>query len=189
MRRLLLIYGMLLTLTAGVWSSALVAVASAWCMHGANASNAAQASDEHDCCRAKTGEPDAPHSESTAHAHDADASHENALSQTETSDSHAGMNCAAAEKPENESKAASAFGEGVRSCFECCAGRANQTPTNATLNAPEQNRVKRAPTHASVSARDLFAPVAQGVSQHAPSQHAPPTSGERRHKLINVFLI
>jgi hypothetical protein len=190
MRRLALISGILLTLTAGVWSSALAAVASeSSCLHEASAPDAAAVSpsDEHDCCRAKLGEADAPRAEPAQHSHDA-ATHEQTLSQPQADTAHAPMDCAGVEQTEHESKA-TAFGERERSCFECCAGRANQTPATATLSAPEQNKAKRAAAQASVKARDSFAPEAHGVSHLAPSQHAPPTPRERRHMLISVFLI
>lgn len=195
-RRLALISGMLLTLTAGVWGSALAA--SAGCLHDMSA-DAAPASDEHDCCRARIGASNtlpSEHSPATEHAHDAEATH--APSQPQSGGAHARtarMDCEAAETQvetragEAKSLAAEAFGEGGRSCFECCAGRANQLPATATISAPEQHRVKRAASNASVCAHDLFAPAASGVAHLTPSQHAPPAPHERRHMLISVFLI
>jgi hypothetical protein len=193
MRRLALISGMLFTLTASVWGSALAAVVFACCMNEASASNvAAPASDEHDCCRAKLGESDAPHAESTEHSPAAAmTTHEDAsVPEPQTGGAHhAGMDCAGAEEPGNEAKASAAFGERGRSCLECCAGRTKQMPTTATFNTPEQNRAKRAAANAHVVSRDSFAPAASGVSHLAPSQHAPPAPVERRHVLNSVFLI
>jgi hypothetical protein len=193
MRRLALISGLLLTLTAGVWSSALAAVVSACCANETSASAAlAPAADEHDCCRAKLGKSNAPHSEhsdSTGHSPEA-ATREHASSpESQTTRAHEGMDCEGAEDRERESKATEAFGERGRSCLECCAGRTGQMPVTATPGAPEQNKVKRAAAHISAAARDSFAPTASGVSHLAPSQHAPPAPRERRHKLISVFLI
>lgn len=191
---------MFLTLTAGVWGGALAAFASsAWCLHDMNASEAdvAPASDEHDCCRARLGDANATHSESTEHSHDDAATHEDALSQTQANNPHAEMDCASAqgpesesaEGPESESKATAVFGERGPSCFECCAGRANQTPITATFGAPEQNKIKRDGASAPVNAHDLFAPAAHGISHLTPSQHAPPMPAGRRHVLLSVFLI
>lgn len=191
---------MFLTLTAGVWGGALAAFAStAWCPHDMSASEAgsAPASDEHDCCRARFGDANVPHTESTEHTHDAAATHVDALSQTQANNPHAEMDCAraqgpkseSAEGPGSESKATAAFGEGGRSCFECCAGRGNQTPITATFGAPEQNKIKRDGANAPVNEHDLFAPDAHGVSHLTPSQHAPPIPAGRRHVLISVFLI
>jgi hypothetical protein len=190
MRRTALIFGLLLTLTAGVWGSALAAVAAACCLNDASASaDAAPVADEHDCCRAKLGESNAPHSESNEPSHAEAATHEHALApEPPADDSHAGMDCEAGAEPESGAKAA-AFGESGRSCLECCAGRSNQMPTTATISAPEPNKVKRTTTHAPVGAQDSFAPGAHGVAHLSPSQHAPPAPRERRHKLINVFLI
>lgn len=192
MRRLALIFGLILTLTAGAWGGVLAAVVAACCMNDAGASNVAvaPASDEHDCCRAKLDETDAPPSESTGHAHDeAAATHEDAPSPEPQADgSHDGMDCEVAAEPESGTKVA-ALGERGRSCFECCAGRSQQMPTTATISAPEPNKVKRAAAHASTSARDTFASDAHGVAHLSPSQHAPPAPRARRHKLINVFLI
>jgi hypothetical protein len=194
MRRLALISGMLFTLTASVWGSALAAVVFACCMNEASASNvAAPASDEHDCCRAKLGESNAPHSEATEHSHAAaaTATHEDELAPEPQADAapHAGMDCAGAGEPGNEAKAIAASGERGRSCLECCAGRSKQMPTTATFSTPEQSRVKRAAAHVPVAVRGSFAPATSGVSHLAPSQHAPPAPVERRHKLISVFLI
>lgn len=189
MRRTTLIFGLILTLTACVWGSALAAIASACCSDETSAhATAAPAPDEHDCCRAKLGEPDAPHGEAPDHAHAAAATHEadEPSPEPQAESPHAGMDCAGARVPEDEAKAA-AFGE--RSCLECCAGRSNRTPTTATVCAPEPNKVKRAAPNVSASMHDSFAPVAQGVSHLTPTQHAPPASCERRHILISVFLI
>lgn len=191
MRRMALIYGMLLTLTAGVWGNALAAVISACCMNETSAPvAAAPASDEHDCCRAKLGESNATHTEATEHAHDATAAttHEDAP-EPQPGGSHAGMDCAGTEEAGSDTRATTAFGERVRSCFECCAGRTKQMPTTATFSAPEQNKVKRAAANASAVAHDSFAPASSGVSHLVPSQHAPPAPSERRHMLISVFLI
>ena len=194
MRRLALIFGLLLTLTAGVWSGALAAVAAACCTSDASASVvAAPASDGHDCCRAKLGESNAPPSESTEHAHAVAATHEDEHAPKPHADAaHAGEDCVGASESESVATTAGtavAFGERGRSCFECCAGRSRQMPTTATASAPEPNKVKRVAAHASSGARHSFAPGAQGVAHLSPSQHAPPAPGERRHKLINVFLI
>jgi hypothetical protein len=189
MRRLALIFGLLLTLTAGVWSGALAAVAAACCSNDASASVVATpASDEHDCCRAKLGESNAPHAESDEHAHAALAATHADAPAPQTDGAHAGADCEAAAESEGGANGA-AFVEGGRSCSECCAGRTKQMPTTATLAAPELNKAKRAATHAPVGARDSFAPTASGVAHLSPSQHAPPAPRERRHKLINVFLI
>lgn len=196
MRRPALICGLLLTLSAGVWSGALAAVADACCTNDAGVAAAtATASDEHDCCRAKFGEPDAPHTESTEHAHAVAApTHEVELApEPQADNSHAGMDCEAAARSQSGATAVEAeragFVERGGSCFECCAGRSKQMPTTATVSAPEPNKVKRAAAHASPAARHSFARVAQGVAHLSPTQHAPPARGERRHKLINVFLI
>ncbi len=181
MRRLALIFGILLTLTAGVWSSALAAAG--WCLHEASAP---VASDGHDCCRVRTGESNAHHSEAPEDSHE--ATHEESVSQNQVVESHAEMNCEGAEESARQAKA-TAFGERGLSCFECCANRPGQTPTTATVVAPEQNKVKRAADNVSVSARDLFAPTVLDVSHLAPSQHAPPPTAKRRHMLISVFLI
>jgi hypothetical protein len=181
MRRLALIFGMLLTLTAGVWGSALAA-ASAWCMHEASAP---AESDGHDCCRAKIGESNTPHSESTQTSHD--ASHETSTTQHQAGESHAGMNCGGAKDSSTPEIDAAAFG-GL-SCAECCAGGSSKTPATAVFVAPEQNKVKRDASGDSQSARDLFASMTVYVSHLAPSQHAPPSPAARRHVLIGVFLI
>ncbi|HEV7903756.1 MAG TPA: hypothetical protein VGO96_07945 [Pyrinomonadaceae bacterium] len=196
MRRLALIFGLLLTLTAGVWGSA-IAVAAACCMDDASASNgaaAAPASDEHDCCRAKLGESNAPPSQSNEHAHAiAAATHEDAHAPKPQADAaHANVDCMGAAESESVAAGAGAavgFVERGRSCFECCAGRGKQMPTTATTSAPEPNKVKRAALNGADDARRSFAPTASGVAHLSPSQHAPPAPGERRHKLINVFLI
>jgi hypothetical protein len=183
---------MFLTLTAGMWGGALAAFASsAWCTHDmiASEADAAPASDEHDCCRARFADANAPHSGSEERSHHADATRAGALSQTQPNNSHAEMDCARARGPESESKVAAAFGERGRSCLECCAGRANQTPITATFSAPEQSKMKRDGANARVNAHDLFAPDAHGVSHLTPSQHAPPVPAGRRHALISVFLI
>lgn len=188
MRRLALIFGLLLTLTAGVWGSALAAVVSACCTNDESAS-VVPASDEHDCCRAKIGESNATHADATEHAHDAAATHEDAPApEPQAKGSHAGMDCEGAVETVGEAKAA-ASGEGARSCLECCAGRSNQMPTTATFSVPEQNRMKRALANLPVVSRDSFAPATSGIAHLAPSQHAPPAPVERRHKLIKVFLI
>jgi hypothetical protein len=195
MRRQVLIFGIILTLTSGVWSSALAAVADACCMNEASADAiaATQASDEHDCCVAKIDEPDAPHSESTEQAHEVAATHESASSRESQADAaHAWMDCAGAKESSGEAKSATraaAFDERMRSCFACCAGRSNQMPTNAAFSAPEPNKVKRAAGSVSTGARQLFTPGASCVSHLAPSQHAPPAQRERRHILNSVFLI
>jgi len=180
MRRLALIFGMLLTLTAGVWSSALAA---GWCLHEASAP---VASDEHDCCRARIGGSNSLDSESPDDSHG--ATHDKSVSQNQVVESHAEMHCAGAEESVRQTKALAVVERGL-SCFECCANRPGQMPTTATIVAPEQNKVKRAAGNASVSARYLFAPTALDVSHLAPSQHAPPPTEQSRHMLISVFLI
>ncbi|HEY9403510.1 MAG TPA: hypothetical protein VIQ24_12675, partial [Pyrinomonadaceae bacterium] len=85
MRRLSLIFGMLLAITAVAWGSA---QAAEWCAHEAGAPSA---SDEHDCCRARIGESDAEHSPSQETSHD--ASHENLTTRNQAGESHAEMNC------------------------------------------------------------------------------------------------
>lgn len=198
MRRRVLIFGIMLTLTAGMWSSALAAVAAACCMEetSADAVAATPAFDEHDCCVARIGESNAPHSEETEHG-EAAMHDSSALSPEPQADAtHAGMDCAGAKEPSSEaaSEAKSetkfaAFDERGRSCLACCAGGGNRMPTTAAFSAPEPNKVKRAAGSVSASARDLFAPDASGVSHLKPSQHAPPAPLERRHILNSVFLI
>lgn len=180
MRRLSLIFGMLLTLTAVAWGSALVA--DEWCAHEAGAPSA---SDEHDCCRARIGEPDAGHSPSQETSHD--ASHENLTTQNQAEASHAGMNCGranAASTTETEDSASAGL-----SCAECCVGGSGQTPATVLLVAPEQNKVKRDAGRACARSRDLFAPATLDVSHFAPPQHSPPVPHGQRHILISVFLI
>jgi hypothetical protein len=198
MRRTALISGLLLTLTASVWGSALAAVSDACCMNDASAPNdvaaAAPASDEHDCCRAKLDGSNAPHSQSNEHAHASVATtHEDApASKPQAEATHTGMDCMGAAEPESGATVAATavgFVERGRSCFECCAGRGKQMPTTATTSAPEPNKAKRAALNVADAARHSFAHGAQGVAHLSPSQHAPPAPGERRHKLINVFLI
>jgi len=180
MRRRALIFGILLTLTASVWSGALAAAAS--CLHEANA----VASVEHDCCRAKIGEPDTHHSEATEDAHA--ATHGQSISQNQAPGSHAGMNCGGAEKSAREPKV-TAFGERNLSCFACCANRPGGMPVMAVVSAPEQNKVKRDAGNAQSNPRAIFAPTAHDVSHLAPTQHAPPPTEQRRHLLISVYLI
>jgi hypothetical protein len=180
MRRQVFIFGLLLTLTAGVWGSALAANS---CWHEAGAPVAA---DEHECCRARIGESNAPHSESPDDSHE--ATRENSVSQNQVVESHAGMDCDGAAESVPQVKAP-AFGGREFSCVECCANRPRQTPATPTIVAPEPNTVKRAAGHASVNARDLFTPIILDVSHLVPSQHAPPPTAERRHMLISVFLI
>ena len=169
-----LIFSMLLTLTAGVWSSALAAK---WCPHEASAP--VVAADEHDCCRARIGVSKSHHSE---------APDNSSISQNQLAGSQAGMDCEGAAESAPQAKA-SAFGDRELSCVECCANRPGQTPTMPTIVAPEPNKVKRAASHASLSAQYLSAPTALDVSPLAPSQHAPPPTAERRHMLFSVFLI
>lgn len=202
MRRLTLITGMLLTLTAGVWGSALVA-ASASCMHEANATEASGAPGEHDCCRAKVGDSDAHHSQShdvsQAASHDAshdisqDAPHETSTAREQAGDSHAGMNCGGADASQERESVAASIGErGLSSsCGECCAGGTGQTPATAIVAAaPEQNKVKRAAGSVdSASARELFAHATLHAARLAHTRHAPHAPPERRHMLIGVFLI
>jgi hypothetical protein len=191
MRRLALIFGMLLTLTTGVWSGA-HAAASAWCVHEASAPSAP---DEHDCCRAKTGESNAGHGASQRASHD--ASHESSNTRRENSNAReqaraprAGMNCASAGEASGarENGAAALVRQGL-SCAECCAGGSGQTPAAAASVAPEQNKVRRAAGSNSTAARHLFASAPSHVSHLAPTQHAPPAPLERRHILNGVFLI
>jgi hypothetical protein len=182
MRRLTLIFGIFLTLTAGVWSSALAA--SAWCMHEASAPSAP---DEHDCCRAKIGESNEHHSESQGTSHD--ASHEKSTTRNQAHESHAGMNCGDVVDSSTHETPAVALSQGGLSCGECCAGGSGRTPTTAVVIVPEQHKVKRDAASDSAGTRDLFAPASARVSHFAPSQHAPPAPPERRHALIGVFLI
>jgi hypothetical protein len=183
MRRFAFILGMLLTLTAGVWGSALAA--SAWCMHETSAPSAP---DEHDCCRAKLGESNAHHSEAQGTSHD-DAVHENSTTEDESHNAHAGMNCDGANASATPEHAPAALVQHGLSCAECCAGGSRQAPATAVFVAPEQNKVKRAAANDSTGAGDLFAHAPIRVSHLAATQHAPPVPPERRHVLISVFLI
>lgn len=182
MRRTTLIFGMLLTLTAGVWTSALAAAAR-WCAHDANASAVAVASDEHDCCIAKVGKSNAHHSESREIPHE--ATHEPSTTQTQAA-SHDEMNCDGASDSAHETAVS---GQRGLSCLECCAGGSGQTPATPVVVAPEQGKVKRDAANATTFARQLFAPAALCVSHLSPTQHAPPPKEQRRHILISVFLI
>lgn len=206
MRRFALIFGMLLTLTAGVWANALAAAAD-WCAHETSAAAVAAAtSNEHDCCRARVGEPDAHHA-ATA---DDEATHEDASSQTQAAPqaqaapqiqaasqgqsvmAHAAPDCcdARAAYPTLKTRAAAALGgRTAASCAECCAGRTNPTPPTAAFAAPEQSKLKRDAGSDTAQARELFAPPAPDASRFAPKQHAPPAPTERRHILISIFLI
>jgi hypothetical protein len=183
MRRFALILGMLLTLTAGVWGSAL-AVASACCTHE---SAAPSAPDEHDCCRANAGQSNAHHSESQATSHD--AAHENSATEDQGQEAHAGMNCCGADVSSPTENAPAAAGQHGLSCAECCAGGSGRTPATAIVVAPEQHKVKRDAGSDSACAGDLFASAPDHVSHFAPTRHAPPAPAERRHVLIGVFLI
>jgi hypothetical protein len=194
MRRQALICGIILSLTAGMWSSALAAVASACCMDETSAPllAAAPSSDEHDCCVVKPGEPDAPHSESIEHAHEAAATQDSEPPEPQAEAAHAGMDCANSKEPSGAGKSeaqAAVFDERGRSCAACCAGGGKQMPTTAAFSAPEPNKVKRAAPNVATRARVLFAPDASGVAHLKPSQHAPPAPRERRHMLNSVFLI
>jgi hypothetical protein len=186
MRRSALIFGLLLTLTAGVWGNALAAAASAWCAHEADGIVAADASDEHDCCRAKIGEPDTYHSQSPQTSHD--AAHEKSTTHDQAAESHAGMDCGGA-KAFSTPDIDAAASLGGRSCVECCAGVPGKTPATAVFVTPEQNKLKRDAGGDCAGASDLFASVTLDVSRLAPSQHAPPAPPGRRHILISVFLI
>lgn len=183
MRRFALIFGILLTLTASVWGSALAA-ASAWCMHEAGASSA---SDEHDCCRANIADSDEHHSPS--HETSDDAAHETSTTHDQEREAHAGMNCGGAEAASTPETAHAALGQRMQSCVECCAGGSGQTPATVVVVAPEQYKVKRDAGSDSAGVSDLFALAPAHVSNPAPTQHAPPTPPERRHILINVFRI
>ncbi|HEX8127810.1 MAG TPA: hypothetical protein VF527_01830 [Pyrinomonadaceae bacterium] len=184
MRRLALIYGMLLTLTAGVWSSAL-AVTSASCLHE---EGAPAASDEHDCCRADISGSNAeqPASCNALQQTSADASHDTSTASDQADDAHDGMSCAAS-SPATETRPAAV--SGLLSCAECCAGGSGQTPATVAFVTPEQNKVKRAAGSDAAGASDLFPPSPAHVSHLAPTQHAPPSPPERRHILISIFLI
>lgn len=182
MRRLALIFGLALTLTAGMWSSALAAAA-AWCAHEADA--AAAASDEHDCCRAKIGEPDAHHSASPQTSHD--AAHKPSTTHGQAGATRAATDCGGAESSSTTEITVASLGG--RSCVECCAGVPGKTPAPAVFVTPEQGKVKRDAGDNCASASDLFASVTLDVSHLAPSQHAPPAPPGRRHILISVFLI
>lgn len=178
---------MLLTLTAGVWTSALAAAAR-WCAHEESAPAAvAAAPDEHDCCIARVGKPDAHHAESQEIPHE--ATHEPATTQTQTPAPHGETNCDGASDPARERHETALSVEGAPSCFECCAGGSGRTPATPVVVAPEQGKVKRAAADATTNARQLFAPAALDISHLAPSQHAPPHKEQRRHILISVFLI
>jgi hypothetical protein len=181
MRRFALILGMLLTLTAGVWGSALAA--SAWCMHAAVAP---AAPDEHDCCRANLGQSNAHHAESRETSHD--AAHEDPATEDQAHAAHAGMNCGVADASATPEGAPATLIHRGLSCADCCAGGSQQTPATAVFVAPEQHKVKRAASD-SASAGDLFAHAPVRVSHLAATQHAPPVPPERRHILISVFLI
>lgn len=174
---------MFLTLTAGVWGSALAA-ASAWCMHEAGA---LAAPDEHDCCRTNIDNRNAHHAESQATPHD--AAHENPATGKQSDEAHAGMNCGGADASAMPETAPVAFGQRGLSCAGCCAGGSGHTPATALVVAPEQNKVKRDAGSDSACPGDLFAPVPSYVSHLAHRQHAPPAPPERRHVLIGVFLI
>jgi len=184
MRRLALIFGMFLTLSAGVWSSA-SAAAFASCMHDASAM---PAPDEHDCCRAQIGEPDAPHAAPGETSH-GEAAHENSSTDNQAQESHAGTDCAGAAASTARETGVVAMSERGLSCAECCVGGSGQTPATAAVVAPEQNKIKRDAGSASARERDAFPPASSPVSHLAPSQHAPPAHPERRHVLIGVFLI
>jgi len=193
MRRTALIFGMLLTLTAGVWTSALAAAA-VWCAPA----DAVVASDEHDCCIAKVGKSNAHHAESQEIQHEAThepatkqvaAMHEGSTTQTQTPAPHGETNCDGASDPARETHEAALSVEGGLSCFECCAGGSGQTPVTAIVVAPEQTKVKRDAANATAHMRQLFAPASLDISHLAPSQHAPPHKEQRRHILISVFLI
>ncbi len=185
MRRLALIFGLLLTLTAGVWGSALaVAASSAACAHEADAASAA-ASDEHDCCRVNIDEPDTHHSQAPQTSHD--AAHEKSTAHGHSGAPRAAMNCGGAEAVSTPDLDVASLGG--RSCVECCAGVPGKTPATAAFITPEQNKVKRDAGDDCAAASDPFAPVTLDVSHLAPSQHAPPAPPGRRHILISVFLI
>lgn len=183
MRRFALIFGLLLMLTSGMWSSVVPAAASAWCSHEAGA---ASASDEHDCCRADIGNSDAHHAESaeTPHA----AAHERSTTQNQPAEAHAGMNCGGAHASPPPESSPVALVHAEQTCAECCAGGSGQTPATAVVGTPEQNKVKRDAGGDSAGASDLFALSPVHVSPLAPTQHAPPAA-ERRHVLISVFRI
>jgi len=187
MRRTALIFGILLTLTAGVWTSALAAAAR-WCALSSCAPAAvAVAPDEHDCCIAKVGKPDAHHAESPGDSHE--ATHEPATTQAQTPAPHGEMNCDGASDSVRKTHEAALSVEGGLSCFECCAGGSGRTPATPVVVTPEQGKVKRDAADATTNARQLFAPAAHGISHLAPTQHAPPHKEQRRHILISVFLI
>lgn len=174
---------MLLTLAAGVWGSALAA-ASDLCMHEAGAP---PASDEHDCCRANIGESNAHHSEPQGTSHD--AAHENSNNEGQAHAAHAGTDCGGASAASTPEHATAALVRRGLSCAECCAGGSPRAPATAVFVAPEQHKVRRAAASGSACAGDLFAPARVHLSHLAATQHAPPASPERRHILINVFLI
>lgn len=182
---------MLLTLAAGVWTCAPNADAAS-CAHDTDAhASAVTASEEHDCCVARIGQPDAHHPASPEISHEAthqQSTHERSTLQTQTAAPHAATHCDSARDTHGEAAAAAGVDCG-RSCFECCAGRSGQTPTTAVVGAPEQGKAKRDAAHATTSARHLFAPASTDISHLAPSQHAPPPNEQRRHILNSVFLI
>jgi len=189
MRRTALIFGLLLTLTAGVWGGALASAASAWCSH--EAGETSDAADAHDCCRARIGNSAAAHhSDPQPAPHDASTTrHERSNARNQIDQSHAGMTCDGAASASTTETDAPALGARGLSCADCCAGGSSETPATAFVVAPEQGKVKRDAASASVGARERNAPAPSHVSHLAPSQHAPPVPPDRRHILISVFLI
>jgi hypothetical protein len=182
MRRLILIFGMFLTLTAGVWSS--VPVAAASCPHEASAPDASAG---HDCCRANAGEPDTSHFASQGSSHE-EAAHVKSNTLSQAHGAPARTHCAdASAAPEIDAVALGQGGLLLSSCADCCAGDAGQTPATAFVAAPEPNKVKR--VAGSDAACALFARAPSYISHLAPSQHAPPAPPARRHILLGLFLI
>jgi len=183
MRRTALIFGTLLTLMAGVWSGASIA-ASACCMHEASAP---VVSNEHDCCRAEIGDANERRTDSQPTSHD--ASHEKSNMRAQSQATHAGVNCVSAVAPSEGETGAAAFGRGGLSCAECCAGRSGHTPATAMVAISEQNRAKREARGVATGACSTFSFARARISYFAPTQHAPPSSSERRHVLLSLFLI
>ena len=187
MRRTALIFGTLLTLMAGVWSGASIA-ASACCMHEAGAP---VVSNEHDRCRAEIGVANERRTDSqtTSQTTSHDASHEESTMRAQSQATRAGVDCVSAGASSEGETGAAAFGRGGLSCAECCAGRSGHTPTTAVVAVSEQNRAKRDAGSVATGVRSLLAAVQARVSHFAPTQHAPPSSSERRHVLLSLFLI
>ncbi|HEV2803133.1 MAG TPA: hypothetical protein VGW12_21880 [Pyrinomonadaceae bacterium] len=185
MRRSILIFGMLLTLTAGVCGG--VSLAAYACC--AEEAGALAASDEHDCCRANIGYDKNSARRPESHTASPDGAHEN-LNATplQTRDSHTETNCSGADA--SAERHGAALGRDDLSCGECCAGGSGRTPATVLVAASEGNKTKRDARYVSSDAsRDLFAHVPARVSQLAARPHAPPHVPARLHVLHSLFLI